>query len=80
MIMYTKEQIEREIAELEAKLKTASPLEWNRLEASRRVWLGRLVNWKEGKYQPRPELQQEPNTEASGAHPEQPKQRKRARR
>ena len=48
--MFTKEQIESEIAELEAALKTASPLEHGRLEASRRVWLGRLVTWKTGGY------------------------------
>lgn len=48
--MFTKEQIESEIAELEEALKTASPLEYGRLEASRRVWLGRLVTWKAGGY------------------------------
>lgn len=48
--MFTKEQIEGEIAELEEALKTASPLEYGRLEASRRVWLGRLVTWKAGGY------------------------------
>lgn len=48
--MFTKEQIESEIAELEEALKTASPMEYGRLEASRRVWLGRLVTWKAGGY------------------------------
>ncbi len=48
--MFTKEQIEGEIAELEEALKTATPLEHGRLEASRRVWLGRLVTWKAGGY------------------------------
>lgn len=48
--MFTKEQIESEIAELEEALKTASPMEYGRLEASRRIWLGRLVTWKAGGY------------------------------
>jgi len=60
--MFTKEQIEGEIAELEEALKTASPMEYGRLEASRRVWLGRLVTWKAGGYkneEPEPEPDQD---------------------
>lgn len=77
--MFTKEQIEREIAELEEALKTASPMEHGRLEASRRVWLGRLVAWKAGGYKneaPEPDQDEAEDAPMEGSEP-QPKPRRR---
>jgi len=48
--MFAKDQIEKEIATLEEQLKTAAPHERGSIEVSRRVWLGRLVAWKAGRY------------------------------
>jgi hypothetical protein len=77
--MFTKEQIEGEIAELEEALKTASPMEHGRLEASRRVWLGRLVTWKAGGYKneaPEPDQDETEDAPMEGSEP-QPKPRRR---
>ena len=79
--MFTKEQIESEIAELEAALKTASPLEYGRLEASRRIWLGRLVTWKAGGYrteEPEPDQDEAEDAPMEGSELKpKPKQRHR---
>jgi len=77
--MFTKEQIEGEIAELEEALKTASPMEYGRLEASRRVWLGRLVTWKAGDYkneEPEPDQDEAEDVPMEGSELK-PKQRHR---
>ena len=77
--MFTKDQIEGEIAELEEALKTASPMEHGRLEASRRVWLGRLVTWKAGGYKneaPEPDQDEAEDAPMEGSEP-QPKPRRR---
>ncbi len=77
--MFTKEQIESEIAELEEALKTASPMEYGRLEASRRVWLGRLATWKAGGYKneaPEPDQDEAEDAPMEGSEP-QPKPRRR---
>ena len=77
--MFTKEEIEREIASLDEQLKTATPLERDRLEASRRVWLGRLVTWKAGGYKneaPEPDQDEAEDAPVEGSEP-QPKPRRR---
>jgi hypothetical protein len=48
-ILLSLQEIEAEIAAIEECQKRAEPLEWGRLEASRRVWLNRLVGAKEGR-------------------------------
>jgi hypothetical protein len=79
--MFTKEEIEGEIAELEEALKTASPMEYGRLEASRRVWLGRLVTWKAGGYkneEPEPDQDEAEDAPMEGSELKpKPKQRHR---
>jgi len=77
--MFTKEEIEREIASLDEQLKTAPPLERDLLEASRRVWLGRLVTWKAGGYkneEPEPDQDEAEDAPMEGSEP-QPKPRRR---
>ncbi len=78
--MFTKEQIESEIAELEDALKTASPMEYGRLEASRRVWLGRLATWKAGGYkneEPEPDQDEEEEGQPEGSEPKSKPKRRR---
>jgi hypothetical protein len=46
-MIYSKEEVRRQITEIEARQKIATVMEFDRLEASRQVWVGRLANAKE---------------------------------